>query len=374
MIGVTAGQSQLSGWGHYANPTTLFIKKVPQVFMAGDIVDLTATKSPGGTELHFTDGTVLVYMERGNLVPALENVRVWSIPAEGTTIPNGLDYVTIYASYTTKTGKVINAIPAKVPVATPSYMRVIVPDEPLIDEGQYLNTQKSWNDSSGHRGIKSACHIDGVTFAVYWEDRSGRIVRVSTTDSVSVYSSPFAQSSSSSGPLLIMGEMTSGATFTRYRGTGDDGEEITLENAGKFIFRATIKGIVLEAETYFQTNPVVSWGFYDMPDSYSGTETKTLTVEQNSKVEYKDGKVRVGRYDDGGLFYLSIFFRTRAGGGYWNDYTSTNITLADNNTGTIGQYCFYTRKEGTSGDFAKTDNKRKYTCSGGSVTWSDEPI
>jgi len=367
MIQVPVGQSQLSGWGHYAEPTVLFINKVPNPFMAGQTIDLSATKSAGGTELHFSDGTVLKYEESGNLVPALEGVRVWSVPAEGTIVPNGLDYVTIYASYTTKHNKTLNAVPVKVPVATPSYMRVIVPDEPLIDEGQYLNTLLSWNDSSGHRGIKSACHIDGVTFAIYWEDRNGRIVRVSTTDSVSVRYAPFAQSSSSSGPFLIMGEITSEATFIRYRGTGDDGEEITLENAGKFIFRATIKGIVLEAETYFQMNPIVEWGLYNLPTDYTGTVNLTITIDDYSLVTYKNGKLFHGRYADEGLFYLPIFFRQPAGYGDWRSVQSQTITVSDGAQGSLYKYSIWTWINSSS-TYRMADHS--YSCSDGIITWA----
>lgn len=376
MIQVPVGQSQLSGWGHYAEPTVLFINKVPNPFMAGQTIDLSATKSAGGTELHFSDGTVLKYEESGNLVPALTGVRVWSVPAEGTTIPNGLDYVTIYASYITKHGKTLNAIPAKVPVARPSFMRVIVPEEPLIDEGWYLQTLPRWEDKVFNgipcRGIKSACHIEGVSFVVYWVDSNGNIVRTTEaveTPNISIcYSIPFTQSSTQGRPDLMMGERTQSATFTRYRSILDEGEEITLENAVRFQFRYTINGITLNADTYMQMNPIVSWGPFNLPTTYSGTTSATITITKNSKVRYKNGKVLIGRYADDGLFWLAASFRYKVVGGWWEYVQSQTITLADGRQGSLYQYCIETRRDG---NIVVKVAGRDYSCSGGRVTWTN---
>jgi len=377
MIQVPVGQSQLSGWGHYAEPTVLFINKVPNPFMAGQTINLSATKSAGGTELHFSDGTVLKYEESGNLVPALEGVRVWSVPAEGTIVPNGLDYVTVYASYTTKYNKTLNAVPVKVPVASPSYMRVIVPEEPLIDEGWYLKALPTWEDSTTYngiecRGIKNACHIEGVRFIVYWIDSQGNVVRTTeaqdSPDNRLVYSAPFTQSSSSQGPELQMGEHTQSATFTRYKSIDDEGEEITLENACKFIFHYRVNNITLTAETYMKMNPVVSWGLFNLPTSYSGTTSVTISIDKYSKVRFKNGKVLIGRYADDGLFWLAIWFQYKVVGG-WYEYTaSETITLADGLSGSLWEYCIITRRNGSQ---IKKVAGRNYSCADGHVTWTN---
>ena len=371
MIQVSAGQSQLSGWGHYAEPTTLFINKVPRPFMVGDTIDLSATRSAGGTQLHFTDGTVLRYLESGNLVPALTNVRVWSVPSEGSTVGATLDYVTIYASYTTKSGKVINAVPARVPVAVPSELRVIVSEEPLIDEGQYLNTLPTWEDTTQQgtprRGIKNACHIKGVRFIVFWTAH-GEVVRKTEAESINVYSSPFVQGTSTSGPYLIMGEKTGSATFTRYTSDTDEGEEITLDNAVSITFRTTIKNITLSAQTYFQMNPVVSWGLFGMPTDYTGTVNLTISVDDYSLVTYKNGKTIRGQFADNNMFWLGVWLRYLTVGG-WYEYTkSQTITLGDGREGDLYQYCFHTYKDGNVTDKVAG---RHWSCSGGVITWTN---
>ena len=366
MIQVSEKQSRLSGWGHYAEPTALFINKVPDPFMVGDTIDISATLEPGGTELHFSDGTILSYRQGSDLLPALENVSVWSVPDAGTVVPNNLDNVTIYASYTTKHGKTINAVPVKVPVAIPSYMRFIVPEEPLIDEGAYLNINPTWFDGSKD-GIKSR-FMKNASLVVYWTNAQGELVSTSevTSNAGLRFFAPFTQSTNE----LIMGEKTGSHTFVRYRSVEDEGEEITLENcSNRFRAEYTIKNITLVAETYCQTNPIISWGFYDMPDSYSGEETVTLDIQQHSKVKYKNGKTLIGRYADNGNYYLSRFFRTQTIGGWWNYYTEQIVTLSDNRTGSVGQYCFRTYRD--SDLLNKVSNKRIYNCADGKVTWTE---
>ena len=377
MVQVNLKKSQLSGWGHYAEPTALFINKVPDPFMAGDIIDISATLEPGGTELHFTDGTILSYRQSGNLLPALDNVTVWSVPAEGTTVPNNLDYVEIHASYTTKKGKVINAIPAKVPVATPSYLRVIVPNEPLIDEGEYFQTYPQWEDRSQYRGIKSACQIKNVRFVVYWTDSQGNVIATSdakdSSDNPLCYSTPFVQGTNSSGsypgPYLYAGEKTASATFTRYRSIEDEGEEITLENAMKFVFKHKINNITLQAETYFQNNPIVSWGFFNLPTSYSGSRTYTIDVQKNTKVRFKNGKVQIGQWDRSkDRYWLSIFMRYKVVGGWYEYVDHQTVTFADGRYGAIDQFSLGTYRD--SNIIYKVAN-RYYTCSGGEIKWSN---
>lgn len=378
MVQVNTGKSQLSGWGHGAEPEFLFINKVPRPFMVGETISAAATRKPGGTELHFTDGTILFYLVQNGLLPALENVTVWTVPSEGTTVSNTLEYVEIYASYTTKTGKVLKAGPVKVPVAIPSELRVIVPTEPLIDEGEYLQTYPEWEDRPQYRGIKSACGIKDVRFIVYWNDSNGNLIATSeaedTNDNRLCYSVPFSQGTNIGdypGPYLYAPENTGSATFTRYRSVKDEGEEITLDNAMRFIFRQKINGTTLQAETYFQNNPVVEWGFYNMPTSYDGPTTYKVNMNKNSKVKFKDGKVQIGQYGDN-RFWLPIWMRYKTIGGWYEYELEKTITLEDGRTGTVGQYCFNTQKD--SSMISKVSNKRAYSCSDGEVTWSNQPI
>lgn len=381
MIIVSEEQSQLSGWGHYAVPKALKIKKVPRPFMAGETVNISVVRENGGTELEMSDGTILSYNEQNGLLPALEGVTVWSVPAEGTVIPSGLDYVEIHASYITREGKYINAVPAKVPVATPSYMRCIVPVEPLIDEGQYLHTQASWFDSNnevhGHkiRGYNTAFFHGAAFLAIYWTDSNGEVIRVTRVESGNpLYQRPFAESYSSVSPwdpTIIVGDRSTSATFTRYRSVDDEGEEITLENGNnKIVFKHTILNITLTCETYVQVNPIISWGFFNLPTSYSGSQSVTLSIEKESKVKFKSGKVMIGKYADSGYFYLPIWFRYKVVGGWWEYRAEQTITLADERTGNLWQYSLRTMRDGS--DLYKIVNK-SYTCDGGRVTWFNTP-
>ena len=197
MIHINEGQAQLSGWGYSAEPEALFINKVPEPFMVGQTISAEATRDRGGTSLKFKDGTILHYRMGYGLFPPLTDVTVWTVPAEGTTVSNTLEYVEIHASYTTKKGKVIQAIPAKIPVAVPKFLRVIVPEEPLIDEGEYLQTDRQWGDVSQYRGIESACNIKGVRFFVYWADSHDTIIKSTevfdSSDNPLIHSAPFTQ-------------------------------------------------------------------------------------------------------------------------------------------------------------------------------------
>lgn len=378
MVQVNQKKSQLSGWGHYAEPTALFINKVPDPFMAGDTIDISATLELGGTELHFTDGTILSYHQSGNLLPALDNVTVWSVPAAGTTVSNTLKYVEIHASYTTKKGKVINAIPAKVPVATPKFMRVIVPQEPLINEGWYRHTQAAWEDHGEEDGVplwgyNSAFFYGKASLVVYWADSQDNIIATSIAKEGNgslLYSRPFSESYSSyEGHEIGVGNVTGSATFTRYRSIDDEGEEITLENAAnKITFKYTIRGITLTAETYVQMNPIVAEGFFNLPTSYSGSSTYTVDVDKNTKVRYKDGKVLVGRYANNNRYFIPTYLRFQTIGGWWEYRNQQTITLADGRTGALWQYCRHARVDHR--DVDKVSN-RYYSCADGSVTWTN---
>jgi len=371
MIQVPVGQSQLSGWGHYAEPTVLFINKVPNPFMAGQTINLSATKSAGGTELHFSDGTVLKYEESGNLVPALEGVRVWSVPAEGTIVPNGLDYVTVYASYTTKHNKTLNAVPVKVPVASPSYMRIIVPEDPLIDEGWYLNTRRNWNDVTEngvqYRGFNSAFFYGRAFFAIYWVTKDGTVVKITTTENAtlqSVSSPTFWQSSN----ICQVTSRKQSATFMRYRNISDEGTEITLEDAGKLTFSSRINNVTLTCETYVEINAIVDEGLFKLKTNYSGTESYTIDIEKNTKTVYKNGKVIFGRYADARRFFLELYLVYWDWMGYMIRTTSQTITLKDNASGNLRTY--YRCRFGTRPTTWQAAREYSYKCENGEVKWT----
>lgn len=367
MIGVTAGQSQLSGWGHYANPTTLFIKKIPQVFMAGDIVDLTATKSPGGTELHFTDGTVLVYMERGNLVPALENVRVWSIPAEGTTIPNGLDYVTIYASYTTKTGKVINAIPAKVPVATPVSLRVVVPSsgygtnsEPVHEE--YRNASSPLYEPTNN-------HIDTTKIKVYclWENRSGEIVRIEEVENYQYYATN-SFTSLGGGYGYVYGMRRNSDAFDGNVYTDITTEtEVHYTSSSTITATATVRGRALTTSdpgVVATTN--ISLTLVNSP-SESGTDydhriSYTFTKGENIGFLFDNGDFDrpIAGYND---MWLSFSTSEPT---VFNVQTSLTLGFYDGASGSL----YLVRSDSAGAGYLYT--KYNYTCENGVITWEKE--
>lgn len=368
MIGVSAGQSQLSGWGHYANPTTLFIKKIPQVFMAGDIVDLTATKSPGGTELHFTDGTILVYLERGNLVPALENVRVWSIPAEGTTISNGLDYVTIYASYTTKTRKVINAIPAKVPVATPVSLRVVVPSsgygtdsEPVHEE--YRNSNSPLYESTNQ-------NIDKTKIKVYclWEDRSGKIVRIEEVENYQ-YSATNGFGSYGGGYGYVFGMRRNNDAFDGIVYTDKTTEtEVHYTSSSTITATATVRGRALTTSdpgVVATTN--LNLALINQP-SESGTDYEhrisyTFTKGKNIGFLFDNGDFDspIAGYND-----MWLYFSTSEPT-LFSVQDSLTLNFYDGQSGVL-----YLARENSAQKPRYLKTKYSYSCESGKITWTKE--
>lgn len=379
MILVSENQSQFSAWGHYAEPTELDIVKIPRVFMAGEQVDIGYTRGPGGTALKFDDGTILLQDEPRGLLPALKGVTIWCEPAEGTTIPNTLKYVKIRAAYRTKKGKTLTA-EVDVPVAIPSIMRFVFPSEPLVREGQYNELQSTWYDGT-KPGFRSRFAPD-AELVVYWVDSNNKLVAVQSLKEEDRGSIRLHIPFTSAGPpvVYIMGESTTSRVITRYRDiyatdgeTGEpvlpEGEEVPLENSSGLLWAEyTINGITLRAETYFDTNPVVSWGYFNMPLTYVGDRTVTFDIRQHSKIVYRDGTVVIGQ-DGPDDLWLSVWFRHRVLG-HWEEDFTTSARFADGRTGTINQYCFYTYKDGNS--IAKVSNKRRYTCSAGVITWTDE--
>lgn len=378
MITISQGQALLSAWGHYAEPSELAILKAPAAFMAGSTVDLSATRSPGGVGLVLNDGTILLLDEPRGIIPPLTLVTVWSEPEEGSTIPNNLKYVTIHATYRTKRGKVLTA-KVDVPVAVPSLMRFVFPTEPLVAEGKYDDLQSTWFDGT-KAGFRGKFAPDAI-LAVYWIDSNGDLVAVQQVNgNENLYLHiPFT----ASGPPVayIMGESTTFRAITRYREltatseeTGQpilpEGEEIELENSSGLLWAEyTINGITLRAETYFNTNPVVSWGYFNMPVTYVGIEDVTFDIREHSRIVYKDGTVVIGQ-DGPDDLWLPVWFRYKVVGGWWEDAFTTSARFADGLTGTIRQYCFYTYRDNNY--IAKVSNKRRYTCSAGVITWTDE--
>ena len=388
MITISEGQSQFSAWGHYAEPEALFINQAPKCYMAGQEINLDMVRGAEGTELHFDDGTVLLQEKSKGILPPLVGVVVWSYPEEGTIVPPDLKYVEIHASYTTKKGKVIKA-QVDVPVAIPTEMRFVFPIEPLVNEGRYSNFQETWTDGT-KTGFRNRFMPD-AKLVVYWIDTEGdlaayQVLGDDDEDNLELYV-PFAVG----GPPIEyeVGESTRTETVMRYDQVVTEidgvpflpeGTEIDIENSsGKLWAEYTIQvrgsqnPIVLRAETYFQTNPIIEWGYFNMPTSYTGTETLTLSINDHSRIVYKDGSVVVGQkgYDIlGKEYWLSVWFRYKTVGGYWNDYDEVTTTFGDGRSGDVGQYCLYTRRDGSL--VTKVSNRRIYNCSGGAIMWSEQ--
>lgn len=373
MIHVDEWNSQLSAWGHFAEPTALFINKVPDPFMAGDTVDISATKSPGGTELHFSDGTILQYMQSGNLKPALTGVSIWSIPAEGTTIPNNLEYVTIYASYTTKHGKTINAVPAKVPVATPKNLRVIVPEETVIDEGYHLNVLKTWTDSDTGRGINTVVFKGKAYLVVDWEDKNNVIIKTTICDKskVTVRSVSFSNLGFSSGTLQVVSRNSS-STFIRYRTPEDEGTEITIADSGSIQFSYKINNITLYCETFAEVNGIVDEGLINLRKHYQNNTQYTVNVDENARTVYRDGKVIFGRYAYSGTFYLPIYLVYWDWMGYMIRTTQQTITLKDGEDKDLRTY--YRERYGYGNTTWQAARDYHYKCTDGEVEWTEGAI
>jgi hypothetical protein len=398
IITVAKDQAVLSAWGHYAIPESVMILAAPIAFCAGEEVNIDATKGPGGTCLWMTDGSQLLAYTKNGILPGVNTIRVWSVPEEGTVIPPDLEYVEIHASYRTRDERVLTA-QTNVPVAIPTEMRFVFPKEPrtddsgeLVDEGAYNDFYDTWFDRDDRMGFKNRFAPEGE-LVVYWQTRDGRLIRYETLTEESrgtlYLNAPFSVSLTTM--TFIMAENTESRTITRYNqaiahdedgnAIMPEGEEIELENSSNLMYATyTIKnsrGNVLanlRAETYFGTNPVVSWGFYKMPTTYVGDETVTLNINDHSKIVFKDDKVKFGQGNWNGCHY-SIWFRYKTIGGWWENEPETYAKFADGRTGNISQYCYYTARTDGQGTTSvqKVSNKTYYTCSGGTITWSNPP-
>ena len=390
MIHIDKNQAQFSAWGHYADPKSLHINKTPEPFRAGDIVDASATRAKDGVTLTMSDGVELLLHDQQGMLPPLEDVTVWAEPAEGTEIPNGLDYVTIYASWTSKHGKVLTTS-TDVPVGTPSEMRIVVGEskveggeviwsytglsEPNIKEGQYLNTRRVWLDTDDYRGIQSAFAMSSVHFFIYWKNTDGVLVAITEAFDVNPYDAPVVQGGWSPDLWLQLGDMSGNGdrTIMRYYDPDPtvDPIEVELHNVALFYFSHTIRNITLYAESYFQTDPIVGWGFYRLPTSYSTpSETVTLQIEKHTRVLYgESGEVFFTRLDATHQRFLPIYFRTPTMGGGYIYSDDDTVIFANGGQGSLREYSLRTYDTSLQAIY-KVDNKQ-YNCSGGQIVWTD---
>ena len=373
MIHINEGQAQLSGWGYSAEPESLFIDKVPEPFMVGQTISAAATRGIGGTELHFSDGTILYYHQGYGLFPALENVTVWTVPAEGTTVSNTLEYVEINASYTTKSGKVIKAIPVKVPVAVPKFLRVIVPEEPLIDEGFHLKVKPNWYDTEEngveYRGYNRAFFNNKAYLVVDWADKHDVIFRTTRCDNskvnVTAQLTPLSQGSN----YAQVSRSNQSQTVTRYRTPEDEGSTITIEDAHKFTFKYRINNTTLTCETYFDVNTIVEEGLFNLRESYAGTTEYTIDVDRNTRTVFRNGKVIIGRYAYSGLFMLEIYLVYWDWMGWMVRSTKQTITLKDGEDKNLREY--YRLRYGYGVTTWQCARQYHYKCEDGEVNWTE---
>ena len=370
MIHINEGQAQLSGWGYSAEPKALFIDKVPEPFMVGQTISAAATREPGGTELHFTDGTILYFRRGYGLFPALDNVTVWTVPAEGTTVSNTLEYVEIHASYTTKSGKVIQAIPAKVPVAVPKFLRVIVPEEPLIDEGYHLKVAKAWTDSDTQRGINTVVFRNKAYLVVDWADKQDVIFRTTRCENANVMidNVNFSNLGFNGGTLQVVSRNTS-RTFTRYRTPEDEGEEMTIADGGTVRFKYRINNTNLFCETGVEVNAIIDEGLFNLRKSYAGTTEYTVDVNKNARAIYRNGKVLIGRYHNGNNFFIPFYLYTYDWMGWMIRRETQTITLKNGEDKNLNNYM--RERFGSGNTFWWAYRNYHYKCEDGEVDWDE---
>lgn len=368
MIQVAVGQSQLSGWGHYAEPTTLFIVKIPAPFMVGQTIDLTATKGPGGTQLHFTDGTILSQLESGNLVPALTGVRVWSVPAEGTTIPNGLDYVTIYASYTTKHGKTLNAIPVKVPVARPVSLRVVVPSEGYGTNSHPVHEEYRNSGSPLYKPTNQ--NIDTKKIKVYciWKNSDGEVVRIEDVENYS-HTATNAHLSVGGGYGYVYGMRRNNDAFDGKVYTDKTTEtEVHYTSSSTITATATIRGIRLTTSdpgVVATTN--LNLILINMPrkcgPDYDNRTVYTFTQGKNIGFLFDNGDFDrpVAGYND-----MWLYFSTSEPS-VFNTRETLTLNFYDGQSGVL-----YLARENSAENPRFLKTKYSYSCENGKITWTKE--
>lgn len=350
MIQVPVGQSQLSGWGHYAEPTVLFINKVPNPFMAGQTINLSATKSAGGTELHFSDGTVLKYEESGNLVPALEGVRVWSVPAEGTIVPNGLDYVTVYASYKTKHNKTLNAVPVKVPILRPVAIRIVTDPSHRPVENYYCADSPLYDSAT--------MPIDTSkfkTYALYAKSGSSEIVYSAQIQPEYSYDRIGSIGGGYGWVYGVRGQANKKENVTVYHSLMSPSIE-SFDYALEITATARINGISLTDKTYIETVPIEYF-------SYPFPLETGRAVFANNKIRfyYLNGLLNT---PVPGLSDMWLYF-SLAAPTVFNTQHSLTINFTNGSSGSI----WISRESPKSGPrFEAT--RYDYICADGRISWS----
>lgn len=353
MVQVNTGKSQLSGWGHGAEPEFLFINKVPRPFMLGETISAAATREAGGTELHFTDGTILLYLVQNGLLPALENVTVWTVPSEGTTVSNTLEYVEIYASYTTKKGKVLKAGPVKVAVIKPVAIRVVTAANYKPKEA-YFNADSDLYDEDLMPLDKSKYK----TYALYTAVGGNEVVY---TEEIAPTYTRQLFSQYGGGYHWVYGiaaKSNRQEDITVYHSVDTPSTE-TFDYAFYIQATATVGGLSFTDTTYFDSMPITRFE-YNFPTEYDTHLLKNGGIQ----FRYADDSLITPTPD---LSNMWLYFSSEEPTAY-SVTPNKHVTLAEGNEGDI--WLVRANPRHSDGEPRYESTQYHYVCSGGTTTWT----
>lgn len=278
------------------------------------------------------------------------------LPADGAEVPNE-PTMTVTATYTARSGKIVKA-DALLPIAIPSFLRIVVPldVQPAKESGFYeeesnVQTNIYWKNWYGWQDVKTY---------LFWTrlDEVVRITEVEPTYSLEsgAYYEVFSAAWSGFGLRHVINEVT----YDSYH-TPTSYHEVTC-NAVKIIADYTIYGVDLQGETYLEVDYIDHLELYDEPKTCPTDVQTSFTLDlMNIKTVFLSNDYIIGWKRPHQFDYP------------WYDTRDIGST-GDTETITIGRQSsgYATLLQPTADASGVTSRKWKYdyACADGRVTWT----
>lgn len=276
-------------------------------------------------------------------------------PDQGAVVPNE-PTMTVTAVYTARSGKIVKA-DALLPIANPSFIRVVVPLE--------VRPTKPWSFFTRLAGVDTgidwleAWGWSEIKTYLFWT-RLDEVVKIQEVEPV--YTRPrdyFYVGGIGYDPpnTIAIGILDAeDATYNQYY-TPTQFREVTNGRAIKIHAEYEIYGITLVDEPYLEIDEVDRIELIDAPTSCPEDSTTTYTLTgANTRTVFKGGD----RIDNWHLPYQNNYPRYQPGAGY---YDALDITIGRDYDST---FSLIFPSPGTP-----VINDYSYSCSNGRVTWSD---
>lgn len=190
-------------------------------------------------------------------------------PDQGAMVPNE-PTMTVTATYTARSGKIVKA-DALLPIAIPSFIRIVVPNSVNAAKESGFHTKYEgvptniyWKDWFGWQDVKTY---------LFWT-RNDEIVRITEVEATYSLDSVYTTASADYGAIKLK-HVINEHTYDRYF-TPTLSREVTC-NAVKIMAEYTIYGVPLQGETYLEVDYIDHLELIGKPTSCPTEGTLTFT-------------------------------------------------------------------------------------------------